>query len=590
MPSEQTHLSRICLRLLLALVATSITATTPALRAERPSGPKLLPKTTLAYLRVADSQELIEAFQETAIGRLGKDEKIRPLVTQLYGSAAQAFSQIQDQIGVSLDEILNIPQGEVCVALVGREKGEPAFIVILDVGQNMPTVQKILDAALQEAVKNGNPKKTEEVNGVTLTIVNDEATICEREKTVLFSSSPDLIKEMLKVWDGDEEAETLSENLRFTTIMRSSLGTKDERPQVTWFVDPIELFTQLSRDSGGAQMALAMLPLLGLDGVKAAGGSIIFATEEFDSISYMHLLLDSPREGVLKMLAIESGEVEPEEWVPEDAASYMTVHWNFQQTLDELEKMVDQLRGEGFFSGMIKRRMSDPLGVDFQTEILDLLDDRATHVSWFEKPAKINSGTNLVGIKLKDAGKFEKTLQAIFTRVGEPGTKKTYRGISYREFTPRRRPNPEQVLVRQPSPCIAIVGDYLLLTDSAKCLEAAISAKRDPSKSFADGLDYKLISSRIEQQLRSRQPGMISFSRPEESMRSFYDLATSPTTRRRLDELAPTNRAFKAINDALRDNPLPPFSVIAKYLAPAGGMLVSDESGIHYTAFGLKRE
>lgn len=73
-------------------------------------------------------------------------------------------------------------------------------------------------------------------------------------------------------------------------------------------------------------------------------------------------------------------------------------------------------------------------------------------------------------------------------------------------------------------------------------------------------------------------------------MRSFYELATSPTTRRRLDELAQSNQGLRLLNDALRDNPLPPFSVIAKYLAPGGGMLVSDQSGLHYTAFVLRRE
>ena len=103
-------------------------------------------------------------------------------------------------------------------------------------------------------------------------------------------------------------------------------------------------------------------------------------------------------------------------------------------------------------------------------------------------------------------------------------------------------------------------------------------------------MDYQLIYGQIEQQLGSRKPGMISFSRPEETMRSFYDLATAPTTRRRLDELAANNQAMKALNDALRDNPLPPFAVIAKYLAPAGGMLISDASGLHYTTFGLKRD
>ena len=37
-------------------------------------------------------------------------------------------------------------------------------------------------------------------------------------------------------------------------------------------------------------------------------------------------------------------------------------------------------------------------------------------------------------------------------------------------------------------------------------------------------------------------------------------------------------------------DPLPPFPVLAQYLAPGGGMLTSDETGIHYTGFVLKRK
>ena len=40
----------------------------------------------------------------------------------------------------------------------------------------------------------------------------------------------------------------------------------------------------------------------------------------------------------------------------------------------------------------------------------------------------------------------------------------------------------------------------------------------------------------------------------------------------------------------LKDNPLPAFSVLAKYFAPGGGMMVNDETGIHYMTFTLKRK
>ncbi|MHB0959803.1 MAG: hypothetical protein ACYC0X_30245 [Pirellulaceae bacterium] len=560
-------------------------------QAERPSAPKLLPKKTLAYVRVADSRELAEDFMKTSVGRLSQDEKIKPLILHLYGSATQAFSQIQDELGVSLGEILSIPQGEIWAAVVGSDQGEPAIVVLVEVGENMPVVRKLLDRAEQEAVKAGNTKRTEEAEGVTLTIFDDKATVCEREGAVLFGSDPALVKEILRTWTGDEGAETLAENREFTAIMSRSLGTKDERPQVTWYVDPVELFKNLSRENAGGQMALAMLPVLGLDGVKGAGGSMIYATEEFDSIAYIHLLLDSPRSGVLELIALQAGDTSPEAWVPPDAASYMTVNWDAQKTIEGIRKLFDQFNGEKALSNAIERRVSGPLGVDFEKNVIGQIDDRFTHVSWFEKPARVNSGTNLVGVKLVDAAGFQSTLDKMVAKAGSAANKKNYRGITYYQFQPRRgQQDIDESLIRRPSPSVAIVGDHLLLSDSSACLEAAIAAKHDASKSLSDELDFKLIASRIEQRLGSARPAMIAFQRPEETMRSFYELATSPATRRRLEEAAPSNPAFRALNDALKANPLPPFAAIAKYLAPGGGMMVSDETGIHYTAFALKRD
>ncbi len=567
----------------------SVAATQPA-SAERPSAPKLLPKKTLAYVRVADSRELAEAFMKTSVGRLSQDEKIKPLIMHLYGSATQAFSQIQDELGVSLSEILAIPQGEICVAVVGREDGAPAVIVIAEVGDKMPVVRKLLERAEQEAIKDGTSVSTDQAEGVPLKIFDGKAALCDRDGVVLFGSDVGLVKGILRTWTGDEGAETLADNREFTTIMSRSVGTKDERPQVSWFVDPIALFKDLSRDNTGAQIAIGMLPMLGLDGLKAAGGSMIYATEDFDSIAHMHLLMDNPRNGVLAMIALQGGDSTPEAWVPVDAASYMTMNWDSSKTVDGIRKLFEQFNGEGAMGRAIKSRLSEPLGFDFEKEVIGQVGDRFTHVSWFEKPARVNSGTNLVGVRLVDASAFESTLGKIVAKAGSRAAKKSYRGVTYYQFTPRRQQEVDQELIRQPSPAVAIVGDYLLFSDSSECLEAAISAKVATSKTFADELDYKLIASRIQQRLGSSQPAMIAFQRPEESMRSFYELATSPTTRRKLEELAQTNKGLRALNDALKANPLPPFSEINKYLAPAGGMMISDETGIHYTAFGLKRE
>ena len=230
----------------------------------------------------------------------------------MFGSATQAFARVQDEIGVSLGEILSIPQGEVCAAVVGREQGQPAFVVLVEVGEKMPIVQKAARACRtgggqereHQADRRGRRRDADDSR-------RQGHAVRARGRGV-FGSDPGLVKEVLRTWTGDEGAETLADNREFTSIMSRSVGTKDERPQVTWFVDPIELFKNLSRENAGGQMALAMLPVLGLDGVKAAGGSMIYATEEFDSIAHMHLLLDNPRSGVLEMIAMQAGDTSPE--------------------------------------------------------------------------------------------------------------------------------------------------------------------------------------------------------------------------------------------------------------------------------------
>ncbi|MEE3220962.1 MAG: hypothetical protein VX257_11885, partial [Planctomycetota bacterium] len=49
------------------------------------------------------------------------------------------------------------------------------------------------------------------------------------------------------------------------------------------------------------------------------------------------------------------------------------------------------------------------------------------------------------------------------------------------------------------------------------------------------------------------------------------------------------NPAVRAVNEALTDNPLPAFSVISRYLAPGGGILTNEETGVHYVNFVLRR-
>jgi hypothetical protein len=102
----------------------------------------------------------------------------------------------------------------------------------------------------------------------------------------------------LKTWAGtavdNGPGQVLADNISFNSIMSRCAGAVDDPPQITYFVDPIELVRTVARGSVAAT-GLALIPVLGLDGVKGVGGSLTFASGEYDDLQHLHVLLDNPR-------------------------------------------------------------------------------------------------------------------------------------------------------------------------------------------------------------------------------------------------------------------------------------------------------
>jgi hypothetical protein len=596
-------------RILFGIVCVSVAL--PPARAERAPAPQVLPETTLAYLRIADAPDLVKRFKETSIGRISTDEQIRPLIAQLYGSASKAFANVEEQVGSSLDEILSLPQGEIVIGLVGFKTKRPSLVVLLDVGEGVETVNTLVERARAAAENDGSKVTTEKVDDVELIIAQPQgdraddppAVLFIKEQTVVLTTDLDYSKELLTRWAGVKE-ECLAKNKKFGAIMTRCAGKNDDAPQVTWFVDPIELAKNALRGNLGAAAALSFLPQLGLDDISGIGGSITMATENFDAISHVHLLLENPRQGVLDLIALKGGEMKPEGWVPNDVTSYFTLHWDLEKTYNGVAEIVDKFRGEGGFSAMVKRRISDNIDVDFEKEIIPALTGRISHTMWYERPIRLGAETRAIGLELNDATEFSGALNKAMDRHAERFTEVNHGGIKFHQFTPRGRrnndaaedtgaedaepENPRQAARRRFQPCVAIVGSHLVFTDRLASMKKVINTYNDTEQSLASQLDYKLIAAKARRLTGGREASMITFDRPEERLRALYELLTAETTLQWLADRS-DNPGARAVNEALTDNPLPAFSVISKYLAPGGGILTNEETGIHYVDFVLRR-
>jgi hypothetical protein len=173
---------------------------------------------------------------------------------------------------------------------------------------------------------------------------------------------------------------------------------------------------------------------------------------------------------------------------------------------------------------------------------------------------------------------------------GPPMTSKLFGDATIYTIESRAPETVEGRSIRLPQPAVCILDDQLILSDSLQALEDVIKFNSSGDGLLSESIEFKLVQDRIKAQLKNSDMSILAYQRPEESMRLMYDLATDPQNMDNLEQFAQNNPFFTALITAVRSKKLPPFEVIAKYLAPGGAFVVDEETGLHYTGFSMRRE
>jgi hypothetical protein len=566
---------------------------------QRPTAPRLFSNKTLAYMRIDDTRDLKDRMSVTGMGKMAEDPQIKPILGSFYSTLIGNLQGMQDAIGLDFEELLSVPNGEFAMALIGT-KAEPAFVVMLEAGDEMPALQLLLDRALQAADQAGRPPENKEVGKITLTTVSgrrpgESAGFFVDSGVLVACSKTDYLEQLAMVWTGNGiDHKPLADNRDFTTIMSRCVGTEGERPQISFFIDPLAMVREIGKSSSGSVVVLSALKTLGVDGIKGIGGSMIIAPNEFDSIIHGHVLLNPNRQGIMRVLRPKSGSTEPEAWVSDQVVSYTTINWDFTKTFNAAQEITDTFAGEGTFERNVIAPGNKNLGIDVRKDILDVLDDRFTLVQTIIPPKKINSQANIYSVHIKDASRVKtEILPKLYEKFKDlgPGVKSKLVGdvnVYYVEIpSDPDRGNPN---VRLPQPAMCVLGKELIASDSLKAIEDAIAFYNGGDGPLSDSIEFKLVRDRIKAQTKNADMSILAYQRPEEGMRLMYDLATDPDNIDSMEQLSENNPLFQAIVVALKGKKLPPFEVIAKYLAPGGAFVIDEETGLHYTGFSMRRE
>ncbi len=602
---------------------------------DRPDTQDLLPETTVGLMKLRNLSEFAEKMKNSSFGQMMQSESVSPLVDSIYDGAAKRYEDVSEDVGLSLDEIRSLPSGEISFAIIAPRRQDLVYVVMMETDEDNEAVDKafgryreMMESSREtEGDDSGVELKTEEndfgISVETMMVAGTPVYTCKHKGLVIACTSEDELNDMFVRWSGAQvdKVRPLAENRKFITIAKRCSVSDDALPDARFFFDPIGIFKAASRGNVGANFAVAMLPTLGLDGVLAVGGNMYVDHDEYESISHGHLLLASPREGVLNALAMKPDSYTPEPWVPVDIANYMTTSWDVPQMLAAIKDISDKIvegKYDEYFENLQNEIDKRDSSVNLQEDIIANLTGRFSVVRPILSGTQLNGIGNVASVGVSDPEKIENSLSEIFGSEDlskwwterEHGSirywTKSEESIKYRddqvktrrdrrmkrakdrgEEMPEFGPRPE---VRKGFPTFGLIGEHFVFSDSEEFFQFAVDTFNGDKPALGDDEDFLRQMDTMTNMLKSDLPAAVFFSDARREIGFYLKALSNDNMMDVLNHNAAKNEdGFLAdMKASIEEHGFPEVEDIQQYLSTSGGFITTDDSGYHFLLFQEK--
>lgn len=597
----------------------------------RPASNRILPEETILYFRVRSIPEMVELARQNGLDSMMEDERLSSLFGDLYKEIqAEYDDQLKAELDdVELDQFQDLFAGEMCIALVAKRRQNMEGIMILDVQPETETADKLLGVLERRAEEDGQTVETDTEAEIEISILRtgeDRDLFYFRDQdTMYFATNRDLCAEMIANLQGKplEKTRPFFENRKYRTIMGQCRVDKDNPPLATFFIDPIELFKAATRGEPIAAVAVGFLPVLGLDGLLGVGGAILPGDKDFTSISHIHLLMSSPREGLLKAISFRSGSYDLPAALPEDTGTLIVTSLDVPRLYSGIESIYDTFNGAGSFASLVERG-SEEVEFDLKTDLIDLLTGTVTFMNWSSPDSvAFNGASNGYIIEVNDADKFRETLQTIMDRIqADAGETEVFKlvkkdGQEYwmvdalrermEDSRNRQREQMEQFdeefrrraeremefserFIRRPVPAFGFFDNQLIITDSQELMDRMVESFQGKAPSLTESEHYSEVRKKAEQLLGGKQPAGLLYNRPINQLQSLWGAITDPKMIETMQEAVADQPFLSRLADAYGRNELPPLEDMQQYFRTSGAIMTDDATGLHFLFFELKNK
>lgn len=561
----------------LACAASAILPGQSLRAADEIAGDKLLPRETLLFFSLPDVPELKEQFNKSVLGQLMQDPAMQPFLTQVHDKLDEASDELEMRIGLTINDLWSLPRGQATFAVLSQGR-TMSLVTILEYGDKDETLDTLLAKMDEAAKENGATESTQEINGTEVTVFQfmppNEQPGPAQPRTVAYfaedgalvlASDVSAIKAVLERWDG-ESGSTLADNEIYSAIMEQT-SDEDADALIRWYLNPIGLvqavIAQVQETMPQAQIALGVLPILGVDRLRGMGGTFELNSGEFNSVSRQFVYVDQPTSGVLNIFHFPAVEQSPPQWVPAGAAMFYAVNWDVAGAYRAVESLVDLFQGPGTLQKLLdsvaQRNRGAP--IHLKTDLIDQMTGKIYIFADVPDEEQPETQRAAFALEVKDPARMKKSLAAAAQSENAHAKTRDFRGETIYEFNSESEDGPHIAA--------AVTQGMLMIVTEATLMEQILRSDRGTA-SLAQSPEYRAVASHFP-----KLTSMIGYQKQDVQIRTAYEALRSGETQTDVEGLDFTK--------------LPPFKTIEKYMRPSGSYMEPAEHGARIVSFSLRK-
>ncbi|MCL6503272.1 MAG: hypothetical protein K6T86_11340 [Pirellulales bacterium] len=588
----------------------------------------LLPPETKAWLSVPNLPELLDSWNRTELSRLFTEGGMREFAEDLQRQILEKWSRTHQRLGLQLADFEGLATGELALAVVQTEQGA-ALAALADVRGNEASAAEALAEVSRALIEKKAQKQEMQIEGIVLTVFQVPAkrrgdlptqVVYFLHGGLLVASDHLPLAEQLAARCGGGQGDSLAQQPAFTAVLNRCRETAGElAPQVRWWVDPFGLARAMRASERPPREHnpdwLAILANQKFDAILGVGGHVNFAHGKYGILHRTVVYAPQPYQLAMRMLAFPNGhEFAPPPWVPRNVATYATFQWDMKQAFDCFGSLFDEVYGEpGTWEDTLREIAEDPTGprINIRRDLIAHLGTRAMVMRDYKLPITPQSERRLFAAEVRDTDALRASIDKMME--SDPSAhRRQIAGYDVWEVIAEQvgdteldieNPEIEAALPGDtaddladegedamsassgiPNSAVAVAHGCLLVASHVDLLEKVL-AEVPATQQLAVDADFLQVTAELEKLGLSAHCAR-AFARTDEQFRITYELfrtgkmpEADTLLGRLLNTLLGEEKEGELRRPKFDGSKLPDYSVVQRYLGPAGTCVSAEEQG-----------